>query len=1854
MEFKSLQKQIREFAYNSPEKVAIEYNGLNISYFEINRKSNHIARFLLKNIIQNKKIFIFIDKSHFLIECILGVMKFGGIFIPLDSRLSENRLRIIMNEIQSNWILSELKHLDKLNEIAKINESKLNVFIEDLGSKKSSDYPYLNINIIDECPSDIDVDEVDIFNENCYIYFTSGSTGRPKGILGRHRSLKHFIDWEIEELGVNKDFRVSQTINPTFDPFLRDIFVPLCAGATICIPKDDEIILNPNKLINWIDSEGINLMHIVPTLFKNMVREIENSNCFHDLKYILLAGELLKGKDLERFYELFNSSIQLVNLYGPTETTLAKAYYLINNDDISRVNIPIGKPIKDTEILILNKEKKLCNTSEVGEIYISTPYASAGYINEIDLNNKVFLKNPYSTNSNEIMYKTGDIGKILEDGNIECLGRLDNQVKIRGMRVELSEIETHILKSNLVKEAVVIAREDESGEKSICAFLEDNKDIDISNLRELLIKVLPVYMVPSYFTRVTKMPLLPNGKVNRKALSKYEVNIETGVNYQAPRAENEMKLAALWQDVLGITRIGTQDNFFYLGGHSLKAANLASKIYKEFNVNISVKEIFKNSTIESMVKLIESSDKGGYEAIPIAKEREYYPASSAQKRLFMMTLIGESGTSYNMPDAMVIDGSLDKDLLEDSIKQIINRHEALRTSFEVIDERLVQRIHKDVKFKIEYMEIQNKAGGQADIDNEVNGIIKSFIRPFDLQKPPLLRIGLIKIAKDKYILLRDMQHIIGDGITEEIFKSELSKLYSGVKLPKPKLQYKDFSEWQNELFKTEKIKKQEEYWSHLFSGEIPVLNMPTDYIRPPKPKFEGSIINIDLDKKLVEKMGKVAAQNGATVYMLMLSVFNILLSKYTGQEDIVVGSPIAGRNHADLDNIMGVLINTLAMRNYPNNIKTFKEFLKSVRNNCVEAFENQECQFESLIDKLNIERDLSRNPLFDVMFILQNMDFQDMIMGDIKVDSYSFKRSISKFDLTLTAIERYGNMELSFEYSTDLFKEKTIERLAQHYINILKEVVEDVNIKLSEINMLSTNERKQLLHEFNDTYTKYDGHETIHESFEKQVEKTPDKIALVFGDDRLTYRELNVKANQLAKKIRELGVKPDSLVGLMMPRSLEMIVGILGILKSGGAYVPIDPEYPKQRVEYMIENSRIDILLTKPSLNEITSEITTINLLDNSLYIGNGLNLKNTTDSDNLAYTIYTSGSTGKPKGVMINHKNVKNFIKGMTEIIDFDPNKTILNVTTISFDIFVLETLLPLTKGLTIVMSNEKQQIDPDMLSNLIVNNKVDIIQTTPSRMLLLLKSRRGLSCLENIKELVIGGEAFPQHLLDQLRELKNTKIYNVYGPTETTVWSAVKELTNNKSITIGKPIANTRLHIVDKYGSLQPIGIVGELGIAGDGVARGYHNREDITKERFVANPFFKGELMYKTGDLARWLPNGEIEFLGRIDRQVKVRGYRIEIEEIEKHIMKYKGIKNCVCIVDKDNHGVDYLVVLYVSNDEIAVSEIRSYLSKFLPDYMIPLIYLHVDKIPTTPNGKIDKKASLSLITKLPKLNTEYVAAKNEVEKELVKIWSQVLNQEYIGINDSFFDLGGNSFLLVMMYSRLDKLYPNRMTIADIFANPTISKLANFINTNEDKPSNIEIIPIKLPQEFLANNVDVEGDILLQYKCEAPLMEKLKTYSIEKDLYLMDIFLASYVYLLAEITGEDKVVIQVPIDSEKSIQLDINILDVKDFASLCKYINTQRQSINSDNVYPIDTLNTLEFENQKNLAIPIFLNIEDTHSSLSNNYGLILKSIEGDKDISLTFKCSASRIKENKAEDLFKWYVNIIKLIIEDADI
>lgn len=1834
---KSIYDNLRCLANIKPNKIAIEYDKNHYTYFEVENNANYIGKFLIENVVDCDNICVLLDKGPLLVMSLIGILKCGKIFIPMNPNSPVNSLKNIIYGVESNWIISELKYLDKLNKAARDSSKVLNVIIDKCDFIDFKEYSNLNINVLSRPYNNEEIEEINIFNDTCYIYFTSGSSGKSKAVLGSQRSLKHFIDWEIGQFEIDESIRVSQLTTSAFDPFLRDIFVPLCSGGTICIPKSDEIIINPLKLVKWINEEKISLIHMVPTLFKEMIREVDSKNNFDSLKYILLAGELIKGIDLKRFYELFEDKIQLVNIYGPTETTLAKAFYLIDKKDINRINVPIGKAIDNAELVILDNELSRCRQGQIGEIYIRTPYMSLGYYNNQELNAKAFLKDPFSLEEGGKIYKTGDLGKVLEDGNIECLGRIDNQVKIRGMKVDLSEIEKVILESGFVTEVVVVVKE-EFNDKQICSFITGIEDLNMIKLREYLLKKLPNYMIPVYYTKLEKLPLLPNGKINRKILASYEVEKNTNEQYQEPVSEIEKKLVSLWEAILRVDNIGMNDNFFFLGGNSLKAASLANMVFKEFAVDISVKEILENSTVRTMYDYIINCSKSTYESIPLAEEKEYYEASASQKRIYLIDKIEECGLSYNMPKAIKIKGRLNIQKLQDVFNKLIQRHEALRTSFHFNEDGIVQRINKISNININYFDMNKDLVKTEDV-----------IKPFNIEEAPLYRVGLIKISEEEYILFQDMHHIIGDGISEEILNEEIVKLYNEESLEDLKNQYKDFSEWQREKIKFNNLDKQEEYWMKIFSKEIPVLNLATDYMRPIKKSFEGRSISTEIDKNLLKALNTIAESNKATLYMVLLAAFNVVISKYTGQEDIIVGTPISGRNHADVEKIVGVFINTLAMRNNPIGSITFKEFLENVKKNSLEAFENQDYQFQDLVEKLNIKRDPSRNPIFDVMFILQNMNFAKFNMKNLITEPYKIAKNVSKFDLTLTVIQLEEKLELNFEYCTKLFKEDTIVRFSKHYINVLNQIVTGMDKKIQDIDMLAEDEKLRILNEYNDTKSCYEKEKMLNTLFEEQVLRTPNKNAIIFEDNSISYLDLNRKANKLARKLKQMGVKKDTIVGLMVNRSIEMIIGIMAVLKAGGAYLPIDPTYPEDRVSYMLENSNCNLILGSGDLNKEGIDIETINIFDENVYDKDDSNLETEGDSTSLAYVIYTSGSTGKPKGVMLEHRNVNNFIQGMSKKIDFLQDENILCLTTISFDIFVLETILPLTKGLTIVLANEIQQRDPNEICKLIKYRKINILQATPSRLQIILQAQEAKESICRLNKVIVGGEAFNENILKDLDKYSyKNKLYNVYGPTETTVWSTVKDLTNSKSITIGKPIANTQVYILNKNGLCNPIGVPGEFYIAGDSLARGYLNRDDLTKERFVSNPFEKGKLMYRTGDLARWLEDGEIQFIGRVDHQIKLRGYRIELSEIEKHMIGYGGITDCACVVLKDYNNQDYIAAYYLSKEDVAINEVRKHLLKFLPEYMIPEAYCHIDKIPMTPNGKVDKKSLPEINKSQMSVETEYVEGQTDLEKKITSIWEEVLHRKSIGINDNFFELGGNSLLVVSMHNELQKICYEKVSIADVFSNPTIADLSEFIEKGQAKTLKTHIDKITFPDKFLIKDNEFNEDSPLEYKLEDEEYKQLKNISASVNSSIKNIFLSLYVYLLAEIIERDNIALQIAISKNKASQIKFNLSEVKDFTSLFNMIDNSYNRMKES--YEISQVSTKKVRNNHNLVSAAFVYNLDILSKITKAFEIVLSIKEGDDYSKIILNYDSKIIKANMAEEILKLYIKLINIIIK----
>ncbi len=1623
---KTIQELFEEQVEKTPDNIAVVFEDKKLTYKELNEKANSLARLLRSKGVQPDTIIgIMVERSLEMIIGIMGILKAGGAYLPIDSNYPKKRIEYVLNDSESKILLST----EELMNNIEYNGEFINLYMKDIFEGNSR-----NLEIINNS------------NNLAYVIYTSGTTGKPKGVMIEHKPLVNRLNWMQKKYPLNENDMILQKTTFTFDVSVWEIFWWSLIGAKVCMLTHNNE-KDPLKIIEAINKYNITTMHFVPSMLNSFLYYIEENQKdveLPSLRQVFCSGEPLNYKQVIKFYKKFNLSKKLINLYGPTEATIDVSYFECNNNVIK--SVPIGKPIDNIKLYILNKNK-LMPIGVSGELCISGDGLARGYLNRPELTKEKFVDNPFEIGTK--MYKTGDLARWIPDGNIEFLGRIDNQVKLRGFRIELGEIESILLGHVDVKETVVLSRENKYSDKYLCAYVVSEKKISELDLKSHLKKSLPKYMIPSYFVQVDKMPVTTNGKLNRKALPK--PNLDVILNeYEAPRNEIEEKLSKIWSEVLGVKRVGINDDFFDLGGHSLKATVLISKIHKELNKEIPLKELFKKPTIKDLSKLIKNTEDNLYLRIEKVEERKYYEASSSQKRMYMIQQFNEDSVAYNMPVVFELEGEIDKQRIEETFKKLVIRHEALRTYFQTIDGEIVQKIDNSYQFKL----IDKK-------DNEeIDTIINNFIKPFDLSKAPLFSVELVESKEKKYLLI-DMHHIISDGVSANILTNDFVTLYKGEELEPLNLQYKDFAAWQNNFLKSEEMKKQEEYWIKRFSDEIPVLNMPTDYERPVIQNFEGNSLSFKVNEETTEKLRKLAKEIGSTMYMVLLSAFNILLSKYSGQEDIIIGTPIAGRPHAELENIMGMFVNTLALRNKPERRKKYLEFLNDVKENSLKAYENQSYQFETLVEKLDIVRDTSRNPLFDVMFnLIDTEDSDDIDLDGLILKQYSKENKISKFDLTLNALEKDKILEFSLEYCTKLFNKEDIERISKHYIRVLENIINNKEIKINEIEILTEEEKHQILYKFNDTKADYPKDKTIQELFEEQVEKTPDNTAVVFEDKKLTYRELNEKANQLARVLRSKGVQPDTIIGIMVGRSLEMIIGIMGILKAGGAYLPIDPNYPKKRIEYMLKDSESKVLLSKNSIADtIEFEGRIIDIYDEEYLKEDTRNLDIINSSNDLAYVIYTSGTTGEPKGVMIEHKGIINLKVYYEKEYEITKHDNIVQFASCSFDAAVSEVNMALLIGGSLYIVSKEIISDLNKFEEFINTKNITIVTLPP-----IYATNLRTVKINSLRILLTAGSKTNFYLVNRWKN--KVKYINAYGPTETTIcatdWKYDKDNYTDRLIPIGKPIYNTQIYIVND-NQIMPIGIPGEICISGDGLARGYINRPELTKEKFVENPFNPGKKMYKTGDLARWLPDGNIEFLGRIDNQVKIRGFRIELGEIENRLLNHEDINEAAVLVKEGKYNDKYLCAYVVSEKEITKLNLKGYLEESLPEYMVPSYFIQLQKMPLTANGKLNRKA-------LPEPNlecnlNEYEAPRNKVEEKLTEIWSEVLGVKRVGISDNFFDLGGHSLKATVLISKIHKELNKEISLKELFKKPTIKDLSKLIKNTEDNPfSKIEKVEEK----------------------------------------------------------------------------------------------------------------------------------------------------------------------------------------------
>lgn len=1627
----TVNRLFEERAEKTPDHTAVIFEDEQLSYRELNEASNQLAWLLRKNGVKPDTIVgIMAGRSLEMIIGILGILKAGGAYLPIDPDYPADRIKYMLEDSGADAIVVQ-EHLK-----SKIDGFQL-VTIEDSAPFSKENPPTLNH------ASDL-----------AYVIYTSGSSGRPKGVMTTHRNVINYIHSFTKRVPLHENDTVLQVVSFSFDAFSEELYPILANSGRLVISKKIGD-LNIDELVGMISKHRVTLITCSPLL----LNEIDKNKhlTFHPHMKFISGGDVLKYEYIEHIIK----NADVYNSYGPTEATVCATYYKLSGDDRNKTSIPIGKPLTNYKVYIADQYGRPQPVGIPGELLIGGDGLARGYVNNKKLTDAAFILDA----SGERVYRTGDLARWLPDGNIEFLGRIDHQVKIRGYRIELEEIEHRLLKNGDINEAIVIAREDDQNDKYLCAYMTlKNKDASIDQIKQSLAEDLPEYMIPSYFVKLDKIPRTINGKADVKALPEPDSRALAEAFYEAPRNKTEEKLLLIWQDILGQEKIGINDHFFQIGGHSLKAFSLAAKIQKELNAEVTLKEIFSYPTIKDIAAHISQKHKKIHSPIKQAENKEYYPLSSAQKRLYVLNQIEDGQTAYNMPFALKIKGGLQAVKLENALKTVIDRHEGFRTSFVTLDGEPVQKIEENVNFKMKYGDLGNQ-----NLRERMN----QFIQPFDLEKAPLLRAELLRVAADEHILLIDMHHIISDGVSVGIFMKEWAALYEEKQLPPLTIQYKDYSEWQREAYQKDSIKKQEEYWLHVFQGDIPVLNMPTDYQRPQLQSYEGDRIAFNIGDKLTEKLKRIAEEHGVTMYMLLLAGYTVLLSKYTGQEDVIVGSPIAGRSRDELENTIGMFVNTLAMRNYPKGRTRFVKYLQEVKEHTLNAYENQDYPFDELVETLDLERDISRNALFDTMFDMQALENAEPQIDGLDFETCHMEFDIAKFDLSLAAAETADGITFHLEFCTKLFKKETVQTLAEHFVHILEDISNQPDKTLNEINMLSEEERNKILYQFNDTKTE---HPTgiLPTLFEEQAEHSPNRPAVVFKDQTLTYRELNEKANQLARTLRKKGVGRESIVGIMADRSLDMVTGILAILKAGGAYLPLDPGYPKERIEYMLKDSAADVLLIQNHLIgniSFTGEILDISQSD--AYDSDGSNLRPVNTSGDLAYVIYTSGTTGNPKGVMVEHRNLIHAHytwKKHYELAECQVN--LLQLASISFDVFAGDLCRSLFNGGTMYIVPDDAKLEMNLLYEMIKKHSIHMFESTPSFVIPFMKYIHHHQLdISSMKLLIMGSDncAIKDYkwLVEQYG--KSMRIINSYGVTEASVDSGYYEeqLDNIPDIAntpIGKPLDNTAFYILDSSLNPQPVGVYGELYIGGEGVARGYLNNPELTREKFVPNLFEAGRKMYKTGDLARWLPDGNVEFLGRIDHQVKIRGFRIEIGEIEARLLDKQEISEAVIIDREDSKGYKYLCAYITAQKNINTNELREYLSNHLPDYMIPSYFIQISKMPLTPNGKVDRKA-LPEPDEDVKTASEYEAPRNETEEKLIAVWQEVLDRDKIGINDNFFEIGGDSIKALQIVSKLSRA-DLKLQVKDLFTNPAIKQLSKYVKKEAKTRRNNEIIQGEVP--------------------------------------------------------------------------------------------------------------------------------------------------------------------------------------------
>jgi len=1631
----------------TPDNIAISYNRNNLTYCELNKMANKIANYLLHSESRSKIAALLLNRSLERTAVMIACLKIGWAYLPIDVFNPADRINYILKDSGTEILITDSELMQNVEYIGNTIQIK---------------------DICDVVKMDKNPEVKILGSDLAYIIYTSGTTGNPKGVMVENSNLAGYVNAFLQEFKLNENDKMLHQASYSFDASIEEIYPILTVGGSIVVCSDDEI-KDINLLVDKIQKENVTIISTSPLLLNEINKLMSRSN----IHTYISGGDILKWEHIDNLIK----NAKVYNTYGPTESTVCITYHKLSEADKNKI-IPIGKPIKGYSIYIMDEDENICPTGIMGELYVGGVGVTRGYLNREELTKEKYVDNKHIPGDK--IYKTGDLVKMRLDGSLEYIGRVDQQVKIRGYRIELSEVERAIKDIEFVNDAVVIDKE-ENSEKVLAAYIISDNEINIADIRNYLSKSLPAFMVPTYFVQIENIPLTINGKLNVSELRKMKMQSVVSSSYVPASNKIENKLVEIWNDILNIENVGIKDNFFDLGGHSLKITVLNANILKQFGVNIGIKKLFEKQTIEELAKSItDMKDSMGEDIAKISKS-EYYEVSSAQKRMFVLQKLDPDSNGYNITSSLKIKGKIELSKVEEIFAKLIKRHEALRTSFIDINNKIVQKIYDDISFKIKYVSVVS----------DINQEITKFVQPFDLEKAPLFRCALFKTGDNEHVMILDMHHIITDGVSVGIIVDDFTRMYNDEDLEELEVQYKDYTVWHNNYLESDQMKKQKQYWIERLSDDLPVLNIPTDYSRPAIQSFDGKTLRFKIKGDLYSKIKDKVKQSNTTLYMFLSAGLNVLLNKYTGQTDIIIGTPIAGRNNIQTQNMVGMFVNTIVMKNQIDKNNSFLNHLLQVKENSLEAYQNQDYPFECLVDELNLQRDMSRNPIFDILFTMQNLENQEVTVDNLTIERMYHEYNISKFDISFTVEEFSDGIMVELEYCTKLFKEYFAEQMLMHYVNILDRVSESLDVVINDVDMLSDSEKELILNTFNKTNVEHPKDITFIQMFEEQVKINPDKKAVVFEEKSLTYTQLNEKANEIAYMLRDYGITRNDKVGIMINRSLEMMIGILGIIKSGAAYVPIDSTYPQERITYMIDDCKAKFVITTENSRENIEKNCKVMILEDAFSIkGVKDNPVSINSPEDLVYIIYTSGTTGKPKGVMVMHKNLvsvayaclNNYTVNISDV-------RLLQTASMSFDVFVEDMCRGFLPGGTIYVCKDEVKTDFLALYNLINAEKINIFESTP-----------GLVCafmdfiydndldISFMEVLVVGADAFK--ILDYKRMLSryssDMRIVNSYGVTEATIDSGYYEvseeqLPNCVNTPIGKPFDNVRYYILNDCFMPQPIGVVGELYIGGEGVAKGYINNDKLTKEKFIANPFVEGERLYKTGDMARWMDNYNVEFLGRSDNQVKIRGYRIEIKEVEKQILLHEEVKDAVVVDIEDNNKQKFLCAFIVGKDNLNIEHLKQHLRDNIPLFMIPSFFLELDKIPMTSNGKVN----LNLLRKYDiefNADKKIVNPETEIQQILLDIWKKELGIDNIGITDNFFEVGGQSIKAVTISSKVYKQCGCSIPLKNMFKMPTIKEQADYIE--QQKKLSYELIESVGKKDYYEASIPQKRMYILQH--------------------------------------------------------------------------------------------------------------------------------------------------------------------------